>query len=176
LIDRSAEDVEELGVGRRKDGDPLPGVPTDAVTGELNFAGVPPTMCPHHAHVRIMNRRDGTDVDRIVRRGIPYGPELGRDGEEHRGILFLSLQRTLPDFTALMGRVQWSLDPLLSQSVDWSWRQPQDSSTGLWQNGRFGQAWGSADAPISFPMADLTTVRGGEFFFLPRLTFLEDFV
>jgi Dyp-type peroxidase family len=58
--------------------------------------------CPHFAHTRKVNQRDkGTDrgpsaLFRLLRRGIPYGPEYqeGEAPETDRGLLFLAYHRS----------------------------------------------------------------------------------
>ena len=63
--------------------------------------------CPHFAHVRKVNLRDkltdrGPSANfRLLRRGIPYDVP----GTEDRGLLFLSYQRDLEQFMAVM--VNW---------------------------------------------------------------------
>ena len=64
--------------------------------------------CPYAAHIRKTNPRgdlgpDGTTFNRIIRSGIPYGPEVSgkeslngkTDDANDRGLLFVSYQSSL---------------------------------------------------------------------------------
>lgn len=167
------QQAEERAVGRRKNGDPLPGIAVAPRTGDFTFTGVSQSVCPFHAHIRVMNMRDGSDPERIIRRGITYGPDPPVAGTPS-GVLFLSLQRSISDFGILLGRARWNLDPLLSRSADWTWPKANGPENGDFQNGQWSQLWNVGGAAVRCPMNDMTTVRGGEFFFMPSITFLED--
>jgi deferrochelatase/peroxidase EfeB len=60
--------------------------------------------CPFAAHTRKTNPRadlPSTEVHRIIRRGIPYGPEVSKDeaasnrSTQQRGLLFVSYQSSI---------------------------------------------------------------------------------
>jgi Dyp-type peroxidase family len=57
--------------------------------------------CPFGAHIRKVNPRlgprDVVDVPRILRRGIPFGPEFARDAHAERGLAFVSFQTSIRD-------------------------------------------------------------------------------
>ncbi|HEX8062796.1 MAG TPA: hypothetical protein VF535_06235 [Allosphingosinicella sp.] len=91
-------------MGRWRDGTPLclsPGAPApDRCEEGFAYAGdMEGLACPVSSHVRVMNPRDqalsgmaaATGVPQIVRRGMPYGPELEGDTDDlaDRGILGL---------------------------------------------------------------------------------------
>jgi Dyp-type peroxidase family len=71
---------------------PLPNM-VDQATGDV-FTEV---RCPLAAHIRKANPRDDgiLEVPRIIRRGIPFGPEYPAPGE--RGLLFLAFQASITD-------------------------------------------------------------------------------
>jgi deferrochelatase/peroxidase EfeB len=166
----STERAQELAVGRRKNGDVVEGV-TPCPNDDFKFLGLPESVCPYQAHVRLMNRRDGVDKNRLIRRGIPYGSPAGSGP---RGLLFLSLQRKIADFGLLMTRARVGMDPLLSRSSDWTWPSTETPGNGLWDSaGRLGQRWPSDSGDVSFPMNDVAAVRGAVYFFIPPLALLE---
>ena len=66
--------------------------------------------CPHFAHVRKVNLRDGPNDQgrpglhfRLLRRGIPYGPAYveGENVRADRGLLFLAYHRDIDSFITL---------------------------------------------------------------------------
>lgn len=86
---------------------PLRDDPALATRNDFTFAPGSQEQCPFAAHVRKMNPRGDVDVvnginpHRVLRRGIPYGPEVGA-GEreasrtkEDRGLLFVCYQSNL---------------------------------------------------------------------------------
>ena len=166
----TAREIRELSLGRRFDGTPLaPQRSSDP--DDFTFEGVSEEVCPYHAHVRAMNPRDGTAVPWILRRGMIYGPERKDLNEPNirqlppsagSGLLFLSFQRSLYDFIGLMARGQKSLDPILVRSG-------AAGST----NGDKGQKWTIGGREVYYPMNDLTTIRGGAYFYVPSMLFIE---
>lgn len=99
--------------GRWHSGAPLPLAPLRddpalAARNDFTFAPGSQEQCPFAAHVRKMNPRgDVEDVvnninpHRVLRRGIPYGPEVGAGEraasrtQEDRGLLFVCYQSNL---------------------------------------------------------------------------------
>jgi hypothetical protein len=155
----SAGEVGERLIGRRRTGEPLASHVTDNET--FSFAGADGSRCPYQAHVRVMNPRDGSPEPVIIRRGMAYD----------RGLMFVSLHRTLMDFTNLMFRAERARDPILSSAADWKpdFIPPNGCVVGR----QSGQKWQFGETTVCFPMADLTTIRGGEYFYIPSLQFLR---
>lgn len=159
--------VKEHSLGRTLTGDLL--LPAGHDTGDqFTFDGVPESVCPFHAHVRVMRHSQSEPPFLFLRRGLSYGvkrPDIGNpDSTEDlpqtgSGLLFLSLQPTVWTFITLMGRAQRRHDALLSRSADIG----------------AGQTWTFTEGGPAkqFPMADLTTIRGGEYFFIPSMNFLR---
>jgi Dyp-type peroxidase family len=56
-------------------------------------------VCPLGAHIRKVNPRKGprdtVNVPRVLRRGIPFGPEFAVDPDAPRGLLFLAYQSSI---------------------------------------------------------------------------------
>ena len=104
----TAEDVAERIIGRRRSGEPLVDSAPDPDT--FSFAGTHASRCPYQAHIRVMNPRDGGPDPIIIRRGMAYD----------QGLMFVSLHRTLMDFTSLMFRAEFARDPILSTTADWT--------------------------------------------------------
>lgn len=60
-----------------------------------------------------------------------------------------------------------NLDPILTRSnLDYL---PQDKKCG----GQFAQTWPVDGKQICYPVLDLVTMRGGEFFYIPSLPFID---
>jgi Dyp-type peroxidase family len=166
----TAREIRERCIGRNHSGAPLlPQPPGDPE--KFTFDRVAPEVCPYHAHVRAMRPAPDEPRGAFLRRGISYGAkrpdidaaELSADAPETgSGLLFLSLQNTLWTFIALMGRAQRRVDPTLARVDD--------------LHGRRGQEWSfhGLDNPVVYPMTDFTTVRGGEYFFIPSMKFIRN--
>jgi deferrochelatase/peroxidase EfeB len=165
----TALEIRERCMGRKHAGDPLLPEPP-AVPEKFTFDGVAPEVCPYHAHVRAMRPVSGEKPARFLRRGISYGakrpdidaPDSNGDAPETgSGLLFLSLQSTLWTFIGLMGRAQRRVDPALARTED--------------LQGKPGQEWRfqGVQEPVVYPMTDFTTVRGGEYFFIPSMKFIR---
>lgn len=151
----SADDAGERIIGRAR-------------SGELTD----PSICPFQAHVRVMNPRDGSPEPVIIRRGMAYGPTTAEaPAGAARGLMFLSLHRSIMDFTTLMFRAEYARDPILSTATDWTpdYIPPNGCLVGR----RPGQKWEINGQTVCYPIADLTTIRGGEYFYIPSLSFVR---
>lgn len=114
---------------------------------------------PFASHTRKMNSREGSESSiRILRRGIPY--QVGNE----KGLLFLSFQSSLQDqFEEIY--FNWGDQP----------NHPQDETGSDPLIGR------ALDTRLKFPstcpggisISNLTTLRGGEYFYFPSITALQ---
>ncbi|MEM6354105.1 MAG: peroxidase [Pseudomonadota bacterium] len=133
--------------------------------------------CPLGAHIRRMNPRAAkltttTDINRkrVLRRGLEYGPALA-EGEPDDGVergqagmivcadlelQFEFLQSQWIDKGDFLGLPSDERDPLIGT-----------------HDGGGGFTVPGADMPFLFDLAQLVTVRGGEYFFAPSLTALR---
>ena len=186
-----------MAVGRFKDGSPLVLASTPSVgpVNDFDFrnADRDGDKCPFHAHIRKVNPRGTTPLTslekerrrRIARRGIPYGPPIGAhvanfpesnpDPAIPRGLLFICFQAQIDEQFEFIQRtwVDNSLfpkgilfqrntgdDPLIGQDSDESQRWPKK--------------WGDHDAGRkTFNFESAVTLKGGEYFFAPSLSFLR---
>ena len=173
----TAEDIAARAIGRQRDGTPL----ASSVTGldEFDFKDDPKgDLCPQQAHIRVMNRRDGSEPIPIVRRGMSYGRPLNdQEGtdvaslpSQGQGLLFFSLQHSLLDFLGLMVRAVQQRDPLLSNSSDWTGESTGDTHC---PHGYRAQLWKVGGREFCYAFADVTTLRGGEFFYIPGMDFIH---
>jgi Dyp-type peroxidase family len=143
--------------------------------------------CPYHAHVRKVNPRGGapglSDEEerehRIVRRGIPYGKraaDLSDSPTEGVGLLFLCYQSNIHEQFEFLQRV-WADDPefprvaLLQKQVGDDALIGQDSKAIQRQ---WPKTWGTARQTIDFNFGGYITLKGGEYFFAPSLSFLKN--
>ena len=85
-------DLKQKMMGRGLDGEPLAvkSITPDSKT-DFNYADDPNGMrCPFHSHARRSNPRHGTDIPRIIRRGMSYGPRDDTDRTTPRGVYFMA--------------------------------------------------------------------------------------
>ena len=168
-------------VGRFRDGSPLTKSAVPGWTGDQNdfdFADDKSGLkCPFHAHIRKVRPRtlNGEKVtrNRMVRRGVPYGPYDPTKGmtppETGSGLLFLSLQRSIESQFGVAQR-------------DWvNGDNFPETNTG--QDPTSGQGWSLVDHrwPVQWAKEDtrgfrfgrFVTLKGGEFFFAPSREFFR---
>jgi deferrochelatase/peroxidase EfeB len=173
----TSEDIAARIVGRRRDGTPLA---SNTGLDEFDFKADPKgDLCPQQAHIRVMNPRDGTPRIPIVRRGLSFGRPLNdQEGADAatlpstgQGLLFFSLQRSLLDFLGLMSRAVNQRDPLLSNSSDWTGDFNGEETH--CPHGYRAQLWKVGGREFCYAFADVTTLRGGEFFYIPGMDFIR---
>jgi Dyp-type peroxidase family len=124
--------------------------------------------CPFHAHIRRANPRgesgEGAEKERahlIVRRGMPYS------ADSRVGTLFICCQSDIRNqFEYVQGK--WI-------NADWGRGTNQDPLAG--QRPRIEQDWpktpGKSDR-VRFTFNSCITLKGGEYFFAPPITFLRN--
>ncbi len=158
--------------------------------------------CPLQAHIRKTNPRGeavGVAGDktleserghRIARRGIPYGGELTTSSvpeeqpEGGVGLLFMCYQSDIWEQFEFIQR-RWSNNPYFLQPA--KSKEPNYGETGLdpvigqtslelrnaprpaanWPKG-----WGKETTKVDTQMANFVTLKGGEYFFSPSISFL----
>jgi Dyp-type peroxidase family len=187
-------------VGRFRDGTPVVEQAVDGWrSGPNNFnfdADVDGVRCPFHAHIRKVNPRGdkvrqfslppGEDrARRIVRRGVSFGPPILEPGPEPVGLLFICAQSSIADQFEFI-QIIWSnltgflrpatgLDPISGSAA------PSDSGVPQqWPRvyGSHNELDFSATPPtqhspyIPYSFGNWVTMRGGEYFFVPSLSFL----
>jgi len=133
------------------------------------------SRCPHFAHVRKVNLRDKpTDIRasqlfRMLRRGIPYGPpwQAGESNPPDRGLLFLSYQRRLDQF--LTPSALW-----MNQATSPEGPHGHDLLVGQRRTGRQATRTleGTAVTLTSPAGEQWVTPTGGGFFFAPARSVL----
>lgn len=159
--------------------------------------------CPFQAHIRKTNPRGeavGVAGDktleserghRIARRGIPYGGRLTTSSvpeeqpEGGVGLLFMCYQSDIWEQFEFIQR-RWSNNPYFLQPA--KSKAPNYGETGLdpvigqtslglrnaprpaanWPKG-----WGKETTKVDAQMANFVTLKGGEYFFSPSISFLE---
>lgn len=168
-VDLPSRRIQELAVGREKNGEPL--VPHGpGGIDDFSFRRMDDSRCPYHAHIRVMNPRNGIGVNHIVRRGLVYGCPEKRAG---RGVLFLSLQKTLLDFMGLIVMSQMRLDPILVRTqANPAFRPLNGCTAGTLANPT--QSWPAGDQRFCAPMSNISQLRGGEYFYVPSMKFIAE--
>lgn len=163
----------------------------DPKTKQINYSNdADGKKCPFHAHVRQVNPRirsflNRVDYDqdkfltRIARRGIPYDDPGGGVG-----LLFMSFQRKLIQFITIQR--DWAndpkffpvenpetppeaagFDPIIGQKRRTS--PPPPPSNQLWNKG-----WGNDAGQAYFDFSEVVEFRGGEYFYAPNISFLTN--
>ena len=150
------------------------------------------SKCPFHSHIRITNPRadtGDTGIDsfvqsvRLVRRGIPYN-EIGRVETEGLppsgvGLLFMCYQRSIEDQFEFIQSI-WAN----KGDVRLPDRKPrlvgQDGIIGQGPNSfqkKLPEQWDvngiTNNCEFSNPNSDFVTMKGGEYFFTPSISFLK---
>jgi Dyp-type peroxidase family len=178
-------------VGRWKDGTPLALAPTRDAWVAFKARGIPRAKlndfhygddpdglkCPAGAHIRRANPRDslgfkGRTVDRhrIVRRGIPYGLPYSEDPGGDRGLVFIALNASIAGQFEVIQR-EW-----LDGGHVFGLGAAGDPLTGNRHGSasRTFAAPGESDPIVCTGLAQLVTLRGGEYFFVPGIHALAE--
>ncbi|XP_062513085.1 multifunctional dye peroxidase DyP2-like [Corticium candelabrum] len=181
-INVSQDDAESRMMGRRKDGVPLvhdlSGVKPDDRNTAINFnfdGDKDGAQCPFASHIRKVNPRGSSTAkndtaNKIVRRGMVYGRKSRR---EAKGLLFLCFQSAL-DVGFLVQQVGWAnneefgegppprvgLDMVIGQYLP---QNPPKVEQTVWE-----------DPIVKLQVKDCVTMRGGEYFFAPAITTLQN--
>jgi Dyp-type peroxidase family len=133
--------------------------------------------CPLGAHIRRANPRDGlgfgttlTARRRLIRRGMPYGAEYGRDPLGTRGLLFVAYNVRLADQFEFI-QSQW-----LNTGTAFGLGSDPDMIAGQWSKDdvRSVTISGGPGRPVRQPVRPLVRVRGGEYFFVPSIPGLRE--
>ncbi|MGY2961470.1 Dyp-type peroxidase family [Pseudomonas sp. TE36184] len=161
-----------LAMGRFPEGDPT----VKVMSGDINsftFADdLDGMQCPLHSHIRKSNPRIPAEDVRIVRRGIPYG---NSNKTSTCGLLFFCFQRDIStQFEKIQGA--WLNSPRSSESP--IKMVGQDGISGLWDlqnslNQQWPQPWPSPISKIKFSFGNVTTIKGGEYFYTPSIKMLQ---
>ncbi|HRH50246.1 MAG TPA: Dyp-type peroxidase [Panacibacter sp.] len=141
------------------------------------------SKCPFHAHIRITNPRadvgEFAKTVRITRRGIPFN-DIGRDEFDLEndqpdggvGLLFMCYQSSIENQFEFIQHRWANLGDIGGRPVG------QDAIIGQGANATvksLPQQWGidanKRDVPATF--RDFVTMRGGEYFFTPSISFLK---
>jgi Dyp-type peroxidase family len=183
LLDLSKEDEERAGamlVGRFEDGTPVAiqsaeGSRSPTPNNYTYADDEPGTKCPHFAHIRMMNDRSVDPHRRVViaRRGQTYGarPDIGRPDAPLPsggvGLLFMAVVSDIhSQFEALQqaanGDKTSARDPVIGQGAGDA--APME----------FPLEWASSETrSLPDALTQAVRMRGGGYFFLPSMTFLQ---
>ncbi len=158
------------------DGPPANFDPKAPGTNDFRYASADPNgfRCPLGAHIRRSNPRDAlgfsgdlTFRHRIIRRGMPYGPELPpevlEDDDVERGLVFVCFNASISrQFEGI--QLQWLNDGNIFHLGD---------DTDFLSGGPSGKMTIQGDPPFFLaPQGPFVTTRGGEYLFVPGITAL----
>ncbi|MEZ4406633.1 MAG: Dyp-type peroxidase [Polyangiales bacterium] len=167
-------------VGRFKDGTPVTRSSTpqgpNADVNDFNYDGDKGQRCPVHAHIRKSNPRGTTPLTsetsersrRIVRRAIPYGPRGGTDV----GLLFMCFQHDIGHQFEFIQRI-WVDDALFPRVVPPTGDDPLIGQDNTHAAQRWPVNYGSLNPSVEFDFRSFVTLRGGEYFFAPSMSFFD---
>lgn len=169
--------AEAQTMGRFKNGTPLT-LSDGTLTHDFTYlknTDVEGSKCPFHAHMRKANPRNkGYKAKQLTRRGIPYGQrktDLSDEPEHGVGLLFLSYQAVISNFEEVQIQCNdpgssgefTTIDPIIGQ------RLPHDPELPhAWL-----KKWHDPNT-FSFRFQEVVTLKGGEYFFSPPLTYLKN--
>jgi Dyp-type peroxidase family len=170
-------------VGRTRDGTPLMRPPAadglhDERADEFTYGRDPEgLLCPLGAHVRRANPRDAlgfgtvlTARRRILRRGMPYGPDSDVDGPDDtdRGLLFLAYNVRISEQFEFVQQ-QW-----LNDGAPFGLGTSPDPIGGGWDPmSPRGLVVGGRPPYVHAPVQSFVTTAGGEYFLVPSISGLR---
>ncbi|MBO0930818.1 Dyp-type peroxidase [Fibrella aquatilis] len=154
------------------------------------------SRCPFHAHIRKVNPRSGllnggmaeAKKHIMARRGIPFGPprtDGPNDGQIYNkpeggvGLLFMSYQASLEKQFEVIQR-NWANSPNMPDNTNPNGSVPaigvdlvigQGDGT---RTGKYATTWGDSGSMSPATFAQFVNMKGGEYFFAPSMTFLEN--
>ncbi|HVY31495.1 MAG TPA: hypothetical protein VHB79_33305 [Polyangiaceae bacterium] len=128
------------------------------------------SRCPFFAHVRRANPRTDSNVPRILRRGMSYGPLYSDNPRAERGLLFIAYAASLAEQYEVVQR--WvnagNSTGVLSAHPDViAGPFPENSSRNLY----FANGLGRGQFPV--PERQLSTLKWGLYAFVPSRTALQ---
>lgn len=174
-------------MGRFQDGTPLvlSDSPTDDDSNNFNYLNDKTgSKCPFHSHIRKTNPRGDTGhliatevpleeekMHRIVRRAVSYGEQDRHEAKETgSGLLFLCFQSNITNQFAFMQKRWANTGGFIEQGTG---TDPVIGQGGPFTEGySWPKTWGSTER-IPADFSHWVTLKGGEFFFTPSLSFLE---
>ena len=186
----AAELAGAMVIGRFRDGTPVAlheqPQPRQEPENDFRYSRIDPkgNRCPFSAHIRKTNPRGGSGIPiaqermhRIARRGIPYGDPIPANGDPDTlpvtgvGLLFQCCQADLAKQFEHLQRLWASnadfpnqksgMDPLIGQPANRVLRRLE-----------FPEPWGK-DTRAPFSFHSFVTMKGGEYFFAPSISFLR---
>jgi Dyp-type peroxidase family len=194
------EDKERAGamiVGRFEDGTPIQfsneaGMIDGHKNNNFNYEFADESKCPYHAHIRKSNPRDDLKVLNesldaknhvMARRGIPFGKRTddmfdGKiDTKPTRGVglLFMSYQASIEKQFEIIQK-RWA------NNEDFISREKNDApgldliiGQGVSKKlGGYASKWGDKTSIKQFGFDKFVTMKGGEYFFAPSISFLKN--
>jgi Dyp-type peroxidase family len=188
-------------VGRFEDGTPVQldyreGLIHNSVINNFGYDSADASRCPYHAHIRKVNPRFGPVKEEVqaknnhvmARRGIPFGSRTDdpNDGhiynkpEKDVGLLFMSYQASInnqfefiqnnwanspnqpdPNNPEGTSNKPVGIDPIIGQGVEK-------------RIGEFATTWGDPGTLKEADFKSFVTMKGGEYFFAPSISFLKN--
>lgn len=181
-------------MGRFQDGTPvvLEKTPSHKEPEENNFNYAEDKQglkCPFHAHTRKVNPRGDTGdpleeekMHRIVRRGINYGPLPSEEPETDAGLLFLCFQADLANQFNLMQNAWAKERNFIKQDtgtdvvigVEKKENDNNGNLVAVKETYQWPTNWGEP-GQTKADFSHWVTMKGGEYFFAPSMSFLKSF-
>jgi len=194
-------DEEILGamlVGRFEDGTPIEvreedGMIHSAVYNNFDYNLADASKCPFHGHIRKTNPRSSMPTgsggmaeskSRIMaRRGIPFGTrdddpndgQIFNKPEKDVGLLFMSYQASIENQFEFIQQ-SWANNPFFP-NFDTANPDGLDPIVGQGDPramGKIATEWGNPATMTTADFAQFVHMKGGEYFFAPSISFLEN--
>ncbi len=183
-------------MGRFQDGTPvvLKNTPSHQEPEENNFNYTDDLQgfkCPFQSHARKVNPRGDIEklitpevtlkkekMNRIVRRGINYGHLPSEKPEKDAGLLFMCFQANLENQFNLMQN-KWAKDPnfvkaKIGTDVVIGVEKRDEQGKDVKETYKWPTKWGESEQ-TEVDFIHWVTMKGGEYFFAPSMSFLKSF-
>ena len=116
---------------------------------------------------------DSVKMARMIRNGIPYGSEFGPDKADTRGLLFASYQSSLENGFHFVQRAWSNNESFPTSKTGYDALVGQAKDGGMLTVTMHGDDDGHLDPGLG-PFPQTTTMKGGEYFFVPSISALKD--
>jgi Dyp-type peroxidase family len=147
--------------------------------GSNEFTFATPRGCALAAHIRKTNPRIVSEVSsyrRIIRNGIPYGPEHDNDEDTERGLLFACYQSSIENgFQQIQASWVNNVDFPNDEEDNRAGYDPfigQPGKDEQLQTTIFDGTNKPVDSKLFEKLPKLITMKGGEYFFVPSISAL----
>ena len=143
---------------------------------DFDYSGVSRSACPLGAHIRKVNPRttaESVKMTRMIRNGIPYGTESSEKPNDKRGLLFACYQSSLENGFQFVQRAWCNNETFPISRTGYDALVGQAKNEGLLHTTLHDVNEDHINPGLG-QFAQMVTMRGGEYFFVPSISALRD--